>query len=359
MHLLERAHLANLAQLVAEILEREFAAAQLAFELGDLLGVHGLLDALDQREHVAHAQDARDDALGIKRVQRVVFFARAHEFHRRSRHFADGKRRAAARVAVELGQDDAGQAEPLVKFAGGADRVLPDHGVRHEQDFRRRKLALQRAQLFHQRVVNVQAAGGVHEDHVVRGKLGFANRAAHDFERLVGARAGPARNVDGLGHLRKLFARRGAVDVGRDHDRPVPVRGEPLREFAGGGGFAGALQADDHPHRRRARGEQRLGVLAEQQRQLVAHNLDDLLVGRKLQQHFGAEGFFANVREQFVDHADVDVAFEQRFADAVERFVHVLLREFSLAAQVLENALQLVCQVLKHEDLSLEIESLF
>ncbi len=203
----------------------------------------------------------------------------------------------------------------------------------------------------------MQAAGGVHQNHVVRGKLCFANRAAHDFERLVGARAGPARHVDRLGHLRKLFARRGTVDVGRNHDGPVAVRGEPLRQLAGGGRLARALQADDHPHRRRARGEKRLGVLAEQQRQLIAHNLDDLLVGRKLQQHFGAERLLANVRQQFVDHADVDVAFEQRFADSRERFVHVLLREFSLAAQVLENSLQLVCQVLKHRALFLRSDS--
>ena len=47
-HLLVRAHLADLPQLVAEILEREFAAAQFALEFGHLLGVNGLLDALDQ-----------------------------------------------------------------------------------------------------------------------------------------------------------------------------------------------------------------------------------------------------------------------------------------------------------------------
>ncbi len=46
------------------------------------------------------------------------------------------KRRAAARVAIELREDDAGEAEPLVKFAGGAHRVLADHGVRDEQNFR-------------------------------------------------------------------------------------------------------------------------------------------------------------------------------------------------------------------------------
>ena len=98
-------------------------------------------------------------------------------------------------------------------------------------------------------------------------------------------------------------------------------------------------------------------MLAEQQRQLIAHNLDDLLVGRKLQQDFGAERLVANVRQQFIDHADVDVAFEQRFANSRERFVHVLLREFSLAAQVFEDSLQLVCQVLKHWALSLRSNS--
>jgi hypothetical protein len=132
----------------------------------------------------------------------------------------------------------------------------------------------------------------------------------------------------------------------------VAVRGDPFRQLAGGGRLARALQADNHPHRRRARGEERLGVLAEEQGQLIAHNLDDLLVGRKLQQDFGAERLLANVRQQFIDHADVDVAFKERFADSRERFVHVLLREFSLAAQVFENALQLVCKVLKHWALS-------
>jgi hypothetical protein len=59
------------------------------------------------------------------------------------------------------------------------------------------------------------------------------------------------------------------------------------------------------------------------------------------------------VRQELIDHADVDVAFEQRFADPRERFVHVLLRELSLATQVFEDSLQLVCQVLKHQGLSL------
>ena len=94
-----------------------------------------MLGALDQAEHVAHAEDAGDDAVGIERLKRVVFLAQPHELHGRPSDFADGERRPAARVAVELGEHNSGEAEPAVEFAGGAHRVLADHGVGDEQDF--------------------------------------------------------------------------------------------------------------------------------------------------------------------------------------------------------------------------------
>ena len=90
-------------------------------------------------------------------------------------------------------------------------------------------------------------------------------------------------------------------------------------------------------------------MLAEQGGELVANGLDDLLVGRKLQHDFAADGFLANVGEQFVGDADVDVAFEQGFADFGERGVEVLFGELALAAKVLECALQFFCQIFKHE----------
>ena len=108
---------------------------------------------------------------------------------------------------------------------------------------------------------------------------------------------GQQEHADGFGDLRELFARGGTIDVGGNDDRTMAMRAEPLAELAGGGGLAGALQADDHPDRRRPRGEQRRLVCRAAQ-QFVANDLDDLLVGRKLQQDFGAEGFLANVRER-------------------------------------------------------------
>ena len=75
----------------------------------------------------------------------------------------------------------------------------------------------------------------------------------------------------------------------------------------------------DQPHRRRPRSELRARFAAEQFGQLVAHDFHHLLVGRKLQQHFRTERFLADVRDEFVRDAEVDVGIEQRFADFGER----------------------------------------
>ena len=76
------------------------------------------------------------------------------------------KRRAAASVAIHLGEHHAGERQLLVKLVGGVDRVLSSHGVGHEQDFLRIEHLLQRLHLVHQLIVDVQAAGGVDDQHV-------------------------------------------------------------------------------------------------------------------------------------------------------------------------------------------------
>ena len=89
-------------------------------------------------------------------------------------------------------------------------------------------------------------------------------------------------------------------------------------------------------------------MFAEHRRQLVADHFHDLLVGRKLQHHLAADGLRADVGKQLISYADVDVAFEQRFANFGQRRVQMLIRELALPAQILERPLQLFCEVLKH-----------
>ena len=115
-----------------------------------------------------------------------------------------------------------------MKFAGGFDGVLTDHGVGDEKNFGGLQFFFERAELAHQFVVDVETACGVHEDYVAGGELRFLDGAANNFERLVGAFAGPDRGANCFRNLGELFARSGTVDVGGDDERAMAVVVKPF-----------------------------------------------------------------------------------------------------------------------------------
>ena len=78
----------------------------------------------------------------------VELLADADELDRLAGDVPHRQRRAAARIAVELGQDDARERQRVAEGARGVDRVLTGHGVDDEQRFDRLDSALmQRADL--------------------------------------------------------------------------------------------------------------------------------------------------------------------------------------------------------------------
>ena len=70
---------------------------------------------------------------GSKGSSASVFSPDAEEHDRLAGDLAHRERRAAARIAVGLGEDDAGQVERRAEGARGIDRVLAGHGVDDEQ----------------------------------------------------------------------------------------------------------------------------------------------------------------------------------------------------------------------------------
>ncbi len=112
-----------------------------------------------------------------------------------------------------------------MELIGGAHRILPGHGVGDEQNLRGIQQLLQRLHLVHQVVVNVEAAGGVDDQHVTAGNDGFAARFLHQsLDRLRELR-GRVRlahftfvdlSLDGLRHNFQLLAGRGTINVHRD-----------------------------------------------------------------------------------------------------------------------------------------------
>src|SRR6185312_1098821 len=69
----------------------------------------------DQRQDVAHAEDAIGHAAWIEGFQAVEFFGHAGELDRLAGDVAHRQGGAAARVAVQLGQYDTGQRQRVAE----------------------------------------------------------------------------------------------------------------------------------------------------------------------------------------------------------------------------------------------------
>ena len=160
------------------------ALEHLLLGLDRLVGVVDGLGLLDQREHVAHAEDAARHAVGMERLERVELLADAGEEDRQARDFLDRQRGAAACVAVELGQDDAGERDGLGKRLGNVHRLLAGHRVDDEDGVVRLEHRAHLRELVHEVGVDLQTAGRVDDEDVAAESLGFGERAARNRHRV-------------------------------------------------------------------------------------------------------------------------------------------------------------------------------
>src|SRR5205807_2215637 len=78
----DRAHAADHPVALEEIVEAELAPEHAGLELFLLVLLHRLLGALDQRQHVAHAEDARRHTVGMEVLELVELLADGDELDR-------------------------------------------------------------------------------------------------------------------------------------------------------------------------------------------------------------------------------------------------------------------------------------
>src|SRR5436305_2856590 len=340
--------LAELAELVAQVLQGELLADDALGEALRLGGVEAALGLLDQRQDVAHADHARGHALGVEQLEVVRLLADAHEADRHPGHGADRQRRAAAGVAVELGEDGAGQRQHRGELLGALDRVLAGHRVGHEEDLVRLDAVGQLLDLLHQGRVDVETAGGVHEHHVMAALAGDVEGAGAEVDYGLARLGLQHRHLDPLAHLLELLDGGGALQVARHQQRVLAALLEPLGELAGGGRLARALEAAEHDDRRPAVEAEVGPLLAQERGQLVADDLDHLLGRGEALQDLLAEGALAHPLDERLDHPEVDVGLEQRHADLAQRRVERLGGDLALALELAENVLELILQTVEH-----------
>ena len=128
-----------------------------------------LLGLLDQGQHVAHAEDPGGHPVGVEDLELVELLPDRGELDRLAGDRLHRERGAAARVAVELRQDDAVEGDPLLERLGDVDGLLTRHRVEDEQDVERLDGVADADELVHQLLVDVQPAGRV-DDHGRRGR---------------------------------------------------------------------------------------------------------------------------------------------------------------------------------------------
>ncbi len=222
-------------------------------------------------------------------------------------------------------------------------RVLAGHGVRHQENLFGFDLGPDGLQLFHQRGVDVEAPGGV-QDHRVKARgVGRFHGGPGNGHRVLGRLAGVHCHPDVGPQALELLDGRGPLHVRGHQIRLLPLALEAPGQLGRGGGLAGALQAHQHHGHRRFAAQIQPGRLpAQQRRQLLVDDLDDLL-GRGQRPHdLFPHRPLPDALDEGLGDLIIDVGFEKRQAHLAQGLPHLGLGELAPAFELLEDGVQLV-----------------
>jgi hypothetical protein len=256
----------------------------------------------------------------------------------------DRERRATACVAVELRQDDAVEVHALLERLGDRNGFLAGHRVEDEEHVVRRDRLPHGCELLHERLVDLEAPGGVDDDDVAALCLGLLEPVLRDRDRVLCRPVQVDRDLDLLAELLELVDRSRPLEVGgHEGGRLRLLLAEKESQLRRRGRLSRSLQAGEEDHGRRPTRKGELGPAgAHELRQLLMDDPHDFLAGRQALRHGGAARALANAADEVLHHFEVDVGLEQGEADLAHRPREILLREDSAAAQITQRALQLV-----------------
>ena len=284
---------------------------------------------------------------------------------------AHRQRRAAARIAVHAGQDDAGDADLLVELGRHRDRVLADHGIRDQQRFGRIGDLADLGHLFHQLFVDGQTAGGIQDDHVEAALAALVQGAFGDGDRRLTRHDGQRGDLGLFAQNGKLMLRGRTLHVQRGHQHLFALGLlQAQRDLGRGGGLARALQADhQNGHRRRGVQVQDLGrptvaalfsiggvgvlglgpqASGQHLDQGVMDDLDDHLPGGDGLDDLLPDRAVLDGGDELLDHRQGDVGLQQGDTHLAHGLVDVVLRDAALAAQLLQHIAEATGQPIEH-----------
>ena len=188
----------------------------------------------------------------MEQLQIGHLFADTAELDGLAHHSLDAEGRAAAGIAVQLGEDHAVNAQILVEGLGHVDGILTGHGVHGEEDFLGLDFRLDAAKLLHEGIVDVKAAGGIDDEHVAAIVVGVLDGLFGGFDRILRAVLVHG-DVDLLAHHFQLLDGGGAVNIAGGQHGLLALLAQVIGQLTAHGGFTGALQTAQHINSRNGR----------------------------------------------------------------------------------------------------------
>ena len=228
------------------------------------------------------------------------------------------------------------------------DRLLPRHRVDDEEDVHRLHRVADVRELVHQRLVDLEPAGGVHDHHIAAVGRGARETLPRRDDGV--ARLGPVdRHLDLPAELLQLVDRRRPLEICGDETRRLSlVLAEMERELRGGRRLARALQPAEEDHDRRAAEDELRVARAHQVRELLVDDLHDLLARLEPLEDVLPERALPHRADELLDDLEVDVGLEEREADLARGARDGLLVEAGLAPEVAEGVLEPVRERVEH-----------
>jgi hypothetical protein len=159
-------------------------------------------------------------------------------------------------------------------------------------------------------------------------------------------------DTDTAAHLDELLDRRGPLQIGGHQQRmPAPL-GEPFGQLAGRRRLAGSLEATEQHHRRATGQLQLVPPFTQQDDQLVANDLYDLLCRCEALENILTKRLLAHPCHKGLDDLEVDIRLQQGQADLPHRRLEDFLRHSPLALETAEDVLQLGCESFEQDPIS-------
>ena len=152
-------------------------------------------------------------------IQRVHLLSHPDELNGLVDDGADGEGCPAARVSVELGEDDTVEVETVVEGLGRIHRVLPRHGVDDEERLAGAYGLLDRLDLAHHLLVYCEATRGVDDHDIAALTHGLSDPSASDRHGILALQVIVDGDADLLRQYAQLLDRSRAVDVGCHEER--------------------------------------------------------------------------------------------------------------------------------------------